>query len=67
MDDLDTPPCPECGADDILPIRYGMPGTEMMREMEEGKAVLGGCVIDEDAPVWLCRACNHKFGRLGAL
>ncbi|MDH5511136.1 MAG: hypothetical protein OEZ32_12400 [Nitrospinota bacterium] len=64
---MDSISCPECGSDDIVPIRYGTPGAEMLQEVEEGKAVMGGCVLDEESPVGLCRACNHKFGRLGPL
>jgi len=67
MSGVDKISCPECGSGDIVPILYGMPGPEMASEVEEGRAVMGGCVIDEDAPMWLCRECNHKFGRVGPL
>ncbi|HMG29350.1 MAG TPA: hypothetical protein VK585_04450 [Jiangellaceae bacterium] len=57
----ERPPCSVCGGRP-KPILYGyaspLPG-------EQDDAVLAGCVIDADAPIWACSQCGHRYGRLG--
>ena len=54
--------CPNCSsAEFVVPIRYGMPGVEMMQKHHEGKIKLGGCSITEDAPKWYCKECERDF------
>lgn len=57
--------CPFCGSDEVLPILYGLPGPEMMKEAEAGRIALGGCCIDPDYPTARCQKCSHEWGRLG--
>ena len=56
--------CPKCGSAKALPISYGFPSAEMLKDAQEGKIVLGGCVIREGAPIWQCAECSHKWGEL---
>jgi hypothetical protein len=52
--------CHKCGSKRIAEILYGMPlGTsELQKDMEEGKIVLGGCCITNDDPKWQCVDCD---------
>lgn len=49
--------CPKCKSENLAPIKYGLPGPEMMREAQEGKIILGGCVVSDKSPKWACREC----------
>jgi hypothetical protein len=62
------PVCPHCGGQSI-PIMYGFPANlEAAFEAEErGEVVIGGCVIDDDNPIWSCSDCRERYGRLGDL
>jgi hypothetical protein len=35
-----------------VPIVYDMPGLELVEDEEEGRVVLGGCVIEDESPNW---------------
>ncbi len=40
------PQCPECHSSaNVIPIRYGMPGPQLLEQAKQGKVKLGGCVI----------------------
>lgn len=58
--------CPNCGCQNIVPIRYGMPGPEMGEAAQDGEFALGGCMIDDRARQWHCEACNVSFNDGGA-
>jgi hypothetical protein len=48
------PPCPSCGADKTLHVRYGLPaGPTPPGEWE------GGCIVTGNDPDWFCAACGH--------
>ena len=66
FDDLSNIACPLCGATNPIEIVYGLPSSEMMLASEEGWIALGGCIIDSDAPAYVCRSesCGHRFGKL---
>jgi hypothetical protein len=55
--------CPRCGSADVVPIRYGYPGPEMVEDYEAGRVQLGGCMIHHDYPDHACRdeACGHEW------
>jgi ribosomal protein S14 len=57
--------CPFCGSGDVLPILYGLPGLEMAKDAEEGKIVIGGCIVDPEYPTSRCKKCGHEWGKLG--
>lgn len=40
-----------------------MPSYEAFEKQEEGKLVLGGCVIEDDSPDRHCKKCGHDFRR----
>lgn len=58
--------CPVCGAG-VARILWGMPdfNERLRRELEEGKVVLGGCVLSGDDPQWECRSCGQRIYRKG--
>jgi len=65
--DRDKPAeCPACGADRVARVVYGLPlfTTELERDLEEGRVVLGGCAVFDDSPQWECLGCRHKWGDL---
>jgi len=47
-------------------ILYGLPHftTELERELDEQRAVLGGCVLFDESPQWQCVACGHRWGKI---
>jgi hypothetical protein len=54
-------PCPECNSFDVLPILYGLPSAGAIKEYEQGRISLGGCVVGTDDPEWSCQACGHAW------
>jgi hypothetical protein len=57
--------CPACGSAEVAGIGYGLPRytAELRADLDAGRVVLGGCDISGDDPVWVCRACQHSWGR----
>jgi len=55
--------CPQCGAARIAKILYGMPdfSPKLEKDLDEGKIVLGGCVITGQDPSWECVKCKTRF------
>jgi len=53
--------CPSCGSHDIVPIRYGLPGSDMFQRAERGEIILGGCEVDATSPNLKCRECEHAW------
>jgi hypothetical protein len=53
--------CPQCGAEVVKSIRYGLSMEEDPTPAEERDYVLGGCCIDLDSPSWNCGACGHSW------
>jgi len=45
---------------------YGMPHycDELKADLEAGRTVLGGCVVEGDSPAWHCNECEYRWGRL---
>ena len=51
--------CPRCRAQiDPLPIVYGYPTRETWLEAQSGRIRLGGCVIGDESPDYVCPACD---------
>jgi len=57
-----SPPCPRCHSSDVVPIMYGLPGTEAIADVEAGRVVLGGCGVWDGMPEFRCRACGEGIG-----
>jgi hypothetical protein len=55
--------CPECRSLEVIPIVYGLPGTELTEQAERGEVALGGCILTGNDPAWHCTACEHRWGR----
>lgn len=59
------PKAPRCCDTPMTPIAYGLPGSELFEAAERGEVELGGCVIDDSMPLYVCRRCGRTEGRLG--
>jgi hypothetical protein len=56
--------CPKCGSSKgVIRIVYGMPGVDLRQEELEGKIMLGGCCIIDDAPDLHCKECKHEWSK----
>lgn len=53
--------CPYCGNVETVLIVYGDPSYKLIRQEEEGKIHLGGCVVREDNPRRYCKNCQECF------
>ena len=56
--------CPKCAKDFVIPIRYGMPGSEMQKDYYEGKIKLGGCLMAENSSNYYCNDCKYEWQRV---
>jgi hypothetical protein len=58
--------CPACRSPRVARILYGLPHftPDLERELNEGRAVLGGCVVFDESPRWQCVACGQRWGRI---
>lgn len=58
--------CPSCDSLNIAVILYGLPAlsAELDKALADQQVTLGGCLVYDGAPQWLCTACNNKFGAL---
>jgi len=57
--------CPKCGSKkDVIPIAYGYPTAQTMKEAEKGNIKLGGCCISDVDPQWWCKRCKREFGKI---
>lgn len=56
-------PCPKCGSVHTVPILYGLLTEEAIKEVEKGKAAMGGCMISisNDSPRRKCLDCGHVW------
>ena len=55
--------CPNCGTTTIIEIRYVLirPTPEQKQEINDGKWVMGGCLLYQGAPEWVCKTCNTEM------
>ena len=55
--------CPNCGHSPVSDIEYGLVkmNDDLKRRIDEGIAVLGGCVITGDDPEWVCTNCGKRI------
>jgi len=56
--------CPSCNNKNIATIFWGYPSdmSEFEKEIDEGKIVLGGCLVTDHDPKWECNSCHHRWG-----
>jgi len=55
--------CPKCSSKNTCRIVWGYPSSNMMKLAQEGKVVLGGCIISDNDPMWHCLDCSNHWGR----
>ena len=55
--------CPRCGREDSVPMIYGLPAPQDQDLAEHGLIGLGGCLMPENEPAFVCRACGLEWGR----
>ncbi|MBI1883479.1 MAG: hypothetical protein HYS08_04645 [Chlamydiae bacterium] len=56
------PACPVCGSsENVVRIVYGYPSEKLMKEADEGKVKLGGCVIGGADPRFYCKKCDKNW------
>ena len=53
--------CPSCGAEDALPIVYGMPVYSDVERLD-GQVVFAGCVVPSEPARWSCGRCGWAWG-----
>ncbi len=58
MKEKKIPKCPNC-EEKLIKIEYGLAG-----KPENDEAILGGCVMFDDSPVYHCINCNKDFLRI---
>lgn len=58
-----VPCCPKCSKSRVSKILYGMPAynEELQKEIDNCRIVLAGCMIENNAPQYICRWCKTKF------
>lgn len=56
-------PCPKCASADVVQIVWGLPTSATIKAASEGLVHLGGCCVTSESPKWLCRSCQHRWGR----
>lgn len=56
--------CPKCGSRNFAEILYGMPmfDEKLENNIQDGKIVLGGCLIYDGMPLYRCNECKNDFG-----
>lgn len=61
--------CPFCTSQNIAKILYGLPdlsSKELQKELDSGKTVLGGCLVDDNFPLYHCNDCGRDWGGRGS-
>lgn len=56
--------CPRCDSASNAKILYGLPDftdEELKADLDSGRYVLGGCVIEGDDPTRECRDCGYRW------
>ena len=57
--------CPTCRSPRVACLVNGQRGftPELVRALNDGRAILGGDLAPQDFPRWQCLACGHRWGR----
>lgn len=54
------PKCPDCG-NKLVEIVYGMPGSDVIKQVEKGEVFLGGCMVSDVNPKYHCNTCERSY------
>lgn len=57
------PACPACGSERVAQILYGLVDNSdgLVKALEAGYVVLGGCCVTDDDPDYHCHDCGHEW------
>lgn len=53
-----TPPCPECGAVEVVPIIHGIITPSIQKSIDAGKAIRADREEWEGMTEWYCKQCG---------
>ena len=54
---------PSCNKATGVDIVYGMPSPELFEKSERGEIALGGCVVEENQPIYRCLDCGFEWNK----
>jgi hypothetical protein len=59
--------CPGCRSKRVATIFWGLPAnmSQLEKDIESGRVVLGGCEVSDGDPKWHCVQCGHEWGLRG--
>ena len=55
--------CKSCGSHESIRLEYGMPDEVMIKKIEKGEVMHGGCVVAGLTQDFYCLHCNAKFDK----
>ncbi len=57
--------CPNCNKEWIAEIIWGYRGfdKEIEEQIERREIILGGCLVTDHDPKWMCNNCHHEWGQ----
>lgn len=55
-----TVSCVQCESEKVVPIIYGLTTFDSYIELQD-KVVFGGCVIEDNSPLYQCLDCNATY------
>lgn len=57
--------CPNCKSENVAQILRGLPDMTKIsqQDIDDGKIILGGCLVDKDDLDWHCNACENEWER----
>lgn len=53
--------CPKCNSKKIVPIFYGMPGTDLVEQKKGEELMRFSFIFSPDNPEWYCNNCGHEW------
>lgn len=58
------PNCPQCNSKNVAWILWGLPADmeSLEKELDQGRIVLGGCLVSNNDPKWKCNDCHYSWG-----
>ena len=59
----DSPVCPKCNSTNVAKYLWGLPmlSDQLLRDIEEGRVILGGCIICGEDPKFHCNDCKYDW------
>lgn len=59
----DSPVCPKCNSTNVAKYLWGLRllDNQLERDIEEGRVILGGCVVCVGDPKFHCNDCKYDW------